>query len=155
MTPMTAKDMEINIYDINYPCYISGVPLESQRIIHIPGEFEYQHLDGVKSFVIEAYKTKTRLYLFDVVPLHLWKKGICRISFEKRLKALHQLTTAQISNFDKVIDLAAVLVDNPFELEDYCESLLTKGVERVRIMDVNGNYVFGESVNGEYMELKL
>lgn len=152
---MTAKDMEINIYDINYPCYVSGIPKDAQRIAHIPGEFEYKYLDGIISYVLEGYKTKDRIYLFDVVPLHLWKKGVCRISFELRLKALHKICTAQIADFSKVIDLPALLIDNPFELTDYCEGLLTNGIERVRIMDVNGNYVFGESVNGEFMELKL
>jgi hypothetical protein len=155
MKPMTCKASEINIYDINYPCYLSDIPPDGQRIAHIPGEFEYRYLEGVKSYVIEAYKTKDKLYVFDVVPLHLWKKSICRIPYEKRLKALHRIVTEQIADFAKVVDLAAVLVENPFELSDYCDGLLTKGTERVRIMDVNGNYVFGECTNGEYMELKL
>lgn len=155
MKVMTAQNLDVNIYDITYPCYVAGIPPGAKRIIHAPGQFEYTFLDNVRSFVVEAYKTPERLYVFDVVPYHLWVKQICQIPFEKRLKFLRTMCTSQISNFDKVMDLPAVLIDTPFKLHEYCDELLTKGYETVRIMDVNGFYVFGECQNGEYMELKI
>ena len=152
---MKPQPVQVNIYDISYPCYVAAIPNGAQRIINIPGQSEYKYLEGVKSYVIEAYKTPSRIYVFDVVPFNLWTKKVCKIPYEKRLKFLRQLCTSQITNFDKVMDLDSTLVDNPYELSDYCEALLTAGFETVRIMDVNGNYVFGECTNGEYMELKL
>lgn len=155
MEPMKPQPIQPNIYDITYPCYVAPIPKNAKRIINIPGESEFQYLEGIKSYVVEAYKTDSRMFIFDVVPFHLWHKKVCKVPYEKRLKFLRQLCTAQISRFDKVIDLDSTLVDNPFELRDYCDALLTVGFETVRIMDVNGNYVFGECQNGEYMELKL
>lgn len=152
---MQKQPTEPNIYDITYPCYVSAIPPDAERIINIPGQFEYMGLDGVKSYVIEAYKTSDKLFVFDVVPYHLWVKKICKIPYEKRLRFLRALCTAQIARFDKVIDLDSTLVDNPHELSSYCEALLTAGFKAVRIMDVDGNYVFGECTNGEYMELEL
>lgn len=155
MELMKPQPIEPNIYDITYPCYIAPIPLNSSRIVNIPGEFEFKHLDTVRSYVVEAYKTPDRMYVFDCIPFHLWRKKVCKIPYEKRLKFLRELCTAQIAKFDKVIDLDSTLVSNPYELKDYCEALLTAGFQTVRIMDVNGNYIFGECQNCEYMELKL
>src|ERR1043165_344947 len=101
MQAMTCKDIPINIYDINYPCYISAIPKDAQRILNVPGQFEYKYLEGVKSYVLEGYKTKDKIFLFDVIPFNLWRKQVCKISYEKRLKALHTICTSQIANFDK------------------------------------------------------
>lgn len=155
MEVMHRQECNINVYDLKYPCYVSPVPLDAQRIVHIPGEFEFNHLDNVAGWVIEAYKTKDMIYVFDAIPRSLWHKGICRIPFEKRLKYVRTLVTSQIAAFDKVIDLSTVLIDNPIELIDYLDNLLTAGIKVARIMDVDGFYVFGQCTNGEYMELEL
>lgn len=155
MKPMTCSNKNVNIFDINYPCYVSEIPNNSQRILYIPGEFEYKYLDEVRNYVLEGYKTENQIYLFDTILHSLWKKGVCNISYEKRLKTLHTLCTSQIANFSKVTDLPTLLIENPYEFNDYRESLLTNGIKKVRIMDVNGNYVFGESQNGEYLEADL
>lgn len=155
MQPMQKQPVEVNIFDLSYPIYIAPIPKGATRIINIPGQYEYQHLEEIRSYVIEAYKTEDKIFIFDVIPYHLWRKEICRISYEKRLRFLRQLVTAQITKFDKVIDLDSVLIDNPHELSDYCDALLTGGYEAVRLMDVNGNYVFGECKNCEYLEMEL
>lgn len=155
MDPMQKQQGQVNIYDIKYPCYVAPVPPEGNRILHVPGEFEYGQLDNVAGWVIEAYKTKDMLYIFDAVPRSLWFKRICRIPYEKRLKYVRILVTSQIAAFDKVMDLSSVLIDNPAELTDYLDNLLTAGIKVARIMDVDGFYVFGECTNGEYMELDL
>jgi len=152
---MTSKEVDINIYDITYPCYVAGIPVDSQRIIHIPGSFEYKYLEGIASYVVEGYKTKDKIYLFDVIPYNLWVQKVCKLSYEKRLKAVRQICTAQIADFSKVIDLDTVKIDNPHELTEYCENLLTLGHVRARILAADGHYVFGESNNGELLELKL
>ena len=156
MTPSIALNITFDqIYDLSYPLYIAGIPPNSIQILHIPGEFEYEFLEETISYTIEAYKTESKLYLFDVIPLHLWKKKICNIPYEKRLKSLRTLCTSQIANFKRVIDLPILLVDNPHELSDYCEGLRSKGYSKARLMDVNTFYVFGECAKGEIMELQL
>ena len=153
---MLAKEIKIeDIYDINYPCYISGIPKDSVKITHIPGQFEYQHLDKVKAYVIEAYKTKNKLFLYDCIPCLLWEKKICLIPYEKRIKTLHRIVTEQLSNFDKVIDLYADLVENPYDFQEVYKELKQKNIEKIRIMDVNGNYIFGQTVENELMEMSL
>jgi hypothetical protein len=155
MQVMTKQNAQVNIYDLTYPVYVAAVPKDCDSILHIPGQFEFKEFEGVYSYVIEAYKTKTKLYVYDVIPYHLWIKGVCNITYEKRLSFLRKLCTAQINNFDKVQDLPSVLIDNPFEFSEYCDNLLTSGYDYVRIMDVNGFYVFGECKNGELLEMKL
>lgn len=152
---MTRQQGTVNIYDIKYPCYVSPIPLNSTRIVHIPGEFEYKHLDETMEWVIEAYHDKEVLHVFDAMPRTLWYKGVCKIPFEKRLKYVRILVTDQIAAFDKVLDLSTVLVDNPIELRDYCENLKELGYKTIRIMDTDGYYVFGECLNNEYMEMNL
>lgn len=155
MEIMQHQEASVNIYDLTFPCYVSPVPQNSARILHIPGQFEYKYLDNVYSFVVEGYKTVDRILLFDAIPYTLWQKKVCRIPYEKRLKFVRELVYAQIAKPDNVLDLDSVLIDNPAELTDYCDNMLTQGFTKVRIMDVNGNYVFGQSNNGEYLELEL
>lgn len=154
METMKAQKCSVNIYDINYPCYISPIP-QGERIVHIPGQFEFKYLDNIYSYVIEAYKTADKLLIFDTVPLHLWNKKVCHIRYEKRLKYVRELVYGQVANPEKVMDLESVLIDNPAELIDYCDNLLTQGYTKARIMDVNGYYIFGQAQNGEYLELGL
>lgn len=143
-----------DIYNINYPCYVSPVP-EGTRIIHIPGVMEYQHLDNTYGYVIEGYQTPEKLYLFDCIPLVLWYKQKCLIAYEDRLKDIRILVNSYIANPKKVIDLNALLIDNQIEMADYLDNLLTQGYKKARIMDANGNYVFGEAKNNEYVEIDL
>lgn len=154
MQSMTPQEASVNIWDFNYPCYVSPIP-KGDKFTHVPGLFEFKHLDGIHSFVIEGYKTPDKLWICDVIPFYLWKKNVCNITFEKRLKIVRAIVFESVAKPEHVMDLDAVLIDNPAELTDYCDNLLTQGYERVRIMDVNGNYVFGQSNNGEYLELAL
>ena len=155
MSFMTAPNIKVNIYDINYPCYVAAVPLDSVRVINIPGVYEYKHLDSIFAYVVEAYKTKDKLYLADSMLTPLWHKQICQIPFEKRIKTVRELTYEVVAKTDHVLDLDYVLIDNPAELNDYIDNLLTYGHTKIRIMDVNGYYVFGESQEGEYYELSI
>lgn len=154
METMKHQVCSVNIYDINYPCYVSPIP-KGERIVHVPGQYEFKYLDNIYSFVVEAYKTDEKLLLFDAVPLYLWQKKICQLRYEKRLKYVRELVYGQVANVEKVMDLESVLIDNPVELTDYCDNLLTQGYAKARIMDVNGHYVFGQAQNGEYLELEL
>jgi len=142
------------VWDINYPIYVSPV-LEAQDIIHIPGQFEYKYLDEIYSYVVEAYKTKDKIYIYDAIPINLWNKRVCKIPYEKRLKTVRELVFSQVAKVDKVLDLDVVLIDNPAELFEYCDNLLTQDYKKIRIMDVNGDYVFGDANNGECLELLL
>jgi aryl carrier-like protein len=155
MNLMTAPNIKVNIYDINYPCYVAAIPLDSVRVMNIPGEYEYKHLDSIFAYVVEAYKTKDKLYLADSMLTALWHKGICQVPFEKRIKIVRELVYSVVAKPDQVLDLDYVLIDNPAELNDYIENLLTYGYKTIRIMDVNGYYVFGESREGEYYELSI
>lgn len=154
MQIMKHQEASVNIWDITYPVYVSPIP-KGLRILHIPGQFEYKYLDNAYSFIVEAYKNEDKIFIFDAIPYTLWQKQICNISYEKRLKYVREIVYDRIAQPDFVVDLEAVLVDNPAELTDYCDNLLTQGYSKARIMDVRGNYVFGQSINGEYLELKL
>lgn len=155
MNVMQPQQGTVNIYDLKYPCYVAAIPNDSTRIVHVPGEFEFQHLDEIFDWVIEAYRTKDCLYIFDAMPRKLWQKGVCNIPYEKRLKYVRTLVTGVISSFDKVMDLWTVLIDNPVEFKDYCDNLRDGSYKRIRIMDSDGFYVFGECENNEYMEMDL
>jgi len=155
MEAMQKQDLPVNIYDLKYPCLVSPIPPDSTRILHIPGEFEYSGLDTVISFVLECYKTKNKIYVYDAIPINLWRKKVCRIPYEKRIKYVRTVVTSQIADFTKVCDLPAELIDNPIELSDYCDNMLTQGITTARIMDVDGYYVFGKCNKAEYLEMEL
>lgn len=143
-----------SLYDLNYPIYVSPIPI-GVKILHIPGQFEYKHLDNVYSYVAEAYKTDDRIYIFDVIPLNLWQKKVCKINYETRLKYVRKVVYDQIGKPEEVLDLETVLIDNPAELTDYFDNLLSQAYKSVMIHDVNGHYVFGRATNGELLEMEL
>lgn len=152
---VTSELSYINLYDLNYPVYVSPIPLDSNKITHIPGLYEYKHLDNVYLHVVEGYKTKDKIYLFDCVPYNLWNKKICNLTYEKRLKTLRTIVYEEVCLPDFVIHLDCVLIDNPVELIDYCENLLTQAYKKVRIMDGNAFYSFAQNDKGESLELEL
>lgn len=155
MSLMLSPKIKVNIYDINYPCYVAAIPLNSSRIIHIPGVYEYKYLDNIFAYVVEAYKTEDKLYLADTMLSVLWHKQICQIPFEKRVRAVRELVYDVVANTEHVLDLDYVLIDNPAEYNDYVENLLELGYKTIRIMDVNSYYIFGEALDGEYYEINI
>ncbi len=155
--PVMLKQANIkDLFKVNYPCYVAPIPENSTRILHIPGELEYKEFDKSYGFVLEGYKVaQGRFYVFDCIPLELWHKKKCNITYEKRLKYLRMITNEIIANYREVIDLNTQLLDNSPELYDYLDNLLTMGYKKVRIMYAYSNYVFGECSNGEYMEVEI
>jgi hypothetical protein len=151
---MTTQNTNKNIYDISYPCYIAGIP-EGERIAHIPGSFEYKALEEIYGYVVEGYKRNDRIYLFDCVPMELWFKQKCFVTYEKRLKTLRRLINEQIGERTLVTDLPMVLCDTHIDTIEYLDNLLTMGYKRARIMYSHGHYVFGESTKDEYIEIEL
>lgn len=152
---MTADKKTYDIYSLNYPCYVAGIPEDGVRIVHIPGLFEYSKLESPHGYVLEAYRTKDKMYVFDCMSLNLWYKNKCMISFEKRLKKLRSILNDYICDPKNVIDLPLVLLDNPAEMSDYLDNLLTMGYKKVRIMYAYGEYVFGECKNQELIEMSI
>lgn len=152
---MLKDPIKLSIYDLSYPCYVAAVPLESERIIHVPGLYEYKNLDNTFGFVIEGYRTKDITYLFDCMKLELWNKKKCLIFYENRLKTLRGMINDEIGRNPQLTDLPMVLVDDPMECKDYCENLLQFGITSVRIMSPTGYYVFGQAKNEEYLEMNL
>lgn len=152
---MTKQTKELNVYELTYPCYIAGIPEDSQRIIHIPGQFEYGQLETTYGYVIEGYKTKDCIFLFDCMNLALWHKQKCFREYYKRLRDLRRIIVGEIADFKKVIDLPMVECQTPIEAIDYLDNLLTSGFKTARIMSANGYYIFGDALDGEYVEVEL
>lgn len=155
MQVMTKQTKELNVYDLSYPCYVAGIPEDSQQIAHIPGHFEYQSLDQTYGYVLEGYKTKDTIFLFDCIPLNLWHKKVCLMEYYKRLRHLRRIIVGEIADFKKVIDLPMVECQTPIDAIDYLDNLLTSGFKKARIMSANGYYIFGEAVDGEFVEIEL
>lgn len=155
MPVMTKQTTEPSVYDLSYPCYIAGIPEGAERIIHIPGLYEFKYLDEAYGYVVEAYKTKEQLLIFDCMTLDLWNKQKCFIEYQKRVRKVRELVGSQIANFKKVMDLPMVECETPIDAIDYLDNLLTSGYKKARIMYGYGHYIFGDSVDGEYVEIDL
>ena len=144
---------DLTIYDLSYPCYVAGIPA-GDRIIHIPGQFEYKYLADLLSFVIEAYKVGDKYYVFDTMTLDLWNKQKCQLSYAKRLRVVRSILNDEYANKKHLLDLPMTLIDNVLDLKDYCDNLLTQGYNKIRVMYEHGEYVFG-TANEEYIEVDL
>ncbi len=155
MKPMQKQNKDLSVYDFTYPCYIAGIPEDSQRIIHIPGQFEYTGLDYTFGYVMEGYKTKDKIYVFDCMKLDYWEKSRCDKEYYKRLINLRKVITGEIADFKKVIDLPMVLCDTPIDAVDYLDNLLDSGYKSARVMSADGYYIFGDAVDGEFIEVSL
>lgn len=145
---------QFSVYDVSYPCYIAGIP-EGERIIHIPGRYEYKDLEETYGYVIEGYKTKDKIYLFDCLDVDLWYKSRCDIRYEKRIRMTRAIISESISKRKVVQDLPMVLCDTPIDAIDYLDNLMGQGFEKARIMYSKAYYVFGECQNDEYVEIEL
>jgi len=155
MEIMTKGPSLDSIYNFDYPCYIAGIPAKSDRIIHIPGKFEYKDFDNTFGYVIEGYKVDDLIYLFDCMQLQLWYKKKCNIFYQKRLSIVRSLVNDEIGLRPFITDLPMVLVDNPGDAKEYMENLLQSGFTSVRVMSPTGYYVFGEVKNKEYLEIDI
>lgn len=153
--PIKFEINSVNLYDLNYPLYVSPIPLNSQKIVHIPGKYEYKHLEEIYTYVVEGYKTQEKIYLYDCVPCSYWFKKIYNVDYDKRLKNLRTLIYKDVNLPDVVTQLDCVLIDNPIELIDYCDNLLTQNYKKVKIMDGNAFYLFEHNGKGESLELEL
>lgn len=152
---METQLKETTIYDISYPCFVMGIPEDSNRIIHIPGQFEFKDLDKTFGYVLEGYKTKDKLYLFDGMSLNLWNKKVCMIEYYKRLRHVRKILIGEIADFTRVIDLPMVECETPIDAIDFLDNLMDLGYKRAKIMSSNGYYIFGNALDGECVEIEL
>ncbi len=155
MPVMTKQSKELNVYELSYPCYIAGIPVDSQRILHVPGLYEFKYLDQSYGYVLEGYKTDKKIFLFDCMPLDLWNKQKCLMEYYKRLRATRRIIVGEIADFEHVLDLPMVECQTPIDTIDFLDNLLTSGFKTARIMSTNGHYVFGDSIDGEFVEVEL
>jgi hypothetical protein len=152
---MTGQKIEANLYDLNYPLYVVPVKSQAVDVLHIPGVFEYKELEPSFLHTLHAYKEEGVYYVYDAIPINLWHKQVCHISYEERRKKVIEAVYSYISQPKAVQEASSVLIDNPAELIDYCDNLLTQGFKSAKLYDKSGHYVFGQVHNGECLEITL
>jgi hypothetical protein len=155
MKEMLKSRDELTIYDLSYPCYAAEIPLESQRILHIPGKAEFKGLDNCIGFVLEGYKYGEHIELFDAIPLEYWYKEVYNLSYGTRIAMVRELVNDELADSKFVSDWPCALFISVIELKKFAEDIKLQGFTHLRVMTSTGNYVFGEAVNHEYVEIEL
>lgn len=145
----------LTIYDLSYPCYAAEVPMGSQRILHVPGSCEFKGLDKVTGMVLEGYKYGERIELFDVIPLGYWYKERYDLSYGTRISMVRELVMDELADVKFITDWPCSLFNDVLELKQFAEDIKNQGFTHLRVMNSTSNYVFGEAVNHEYVEIEL
>ena len=139
---MKAPNENPKIEQLKYPCYVQPLP-------------DLEHLEDVllghKAFYYYDKKHNKRYY-YDCMPMTDYIAKKCKLTFEERLIKLRMILS-ELANYIEEIDLPTTKVTNPVELLDIYKDSLTNGFKGIRILNMDGYYIFGESTEGELWEL--
>lgn len=140
------------ITNIKYPLFVSPGYDPKYRKLYVPTDNHKYLKSGI--LAIEYYEIGDRCLIFDALPYADLVAKNLQTKYEDRLQWVRQIVVEQVGDFSKVIDLPMDIAHNPAEALRLAKNYLTQGFFSVRMAYVYGEYVFGESRNGEYFEYK-